>query len=374
MDDSFEKSRAWAEINMDHLRHNIDLLRALLPSGCKLMPAVKANAYGHGAVLIALELNRLGIYAFCVATLQEGIELRENGIRGDILVLGYTSPEEFGRLHQYDLMQTVINHDYAKHLNDYGKALKVHIKIDTGMHRLGEWCEDTDAVLRIFNYDNIVIDGMYTHLCAADEPSQKEYTQLQIRRFYSLAGKLKRHGLALPKLHIQNSYGVFNCPDLHCDYARVGIAMYGLLSNAGDEGKYPVPLRPVLSVKARVQMIRHLACGDTVGYGLAFTADREMTMAVIAIGYGDGVPRSLSCGVGAVLIHGKQAPIAGRICMDQLTVDVTDIADVQQGDVAVIIGNDGDETISACDIAAQTASISNEVLSRLGARLKRFVV
>ena len=370
----FETGRAWIELNIDNLRHNIQLLRSLLPSGCKLMPAVKANAYGHGAVLISGELSRLGIDTFCVATLREGIELRENGITGDILVLGYTSREELYELRRYDLIQTVVDCDYAKTLNDHGEKLRVHVKADTGMHRLGEWYAHTDNILRIFEYENLEVEGLYTHLCAADDRAQNEYTRLQIDRFYSLVDALKENGISVSKLHIQSSYGVFNCPDLCCDYARIGIAMYGVFSNAGDDGKYSVPLRPVLSIKARVETVKPLAAGESIGYGLQFTAQRDMRMAVIAIGYGDGIPRSLSCGVGSVLIHGRRAPVVGRVCMDRLTVDVTDIPGVNQGDAAVVIGSDGSETISVCDIAAQTSSISNEILSRLGSRLTRITV
>lgn len=369
-----DTGRAWIELSMDNLRHNVAVLRALLPAACRLMPAVKANAYGHGAVPIARELNRLGVDAFCVASLQEGIELRQNGIWGEILVLGYTSPEAFDSLRHYNLTQTALDCAYAECLHAYGKKLRVHLKVDTGMHRLGEWYQHTEEMLRVFGYKNLIVKGMYTHLCVADDPAQREYTELQIQRFYEVVRAIKKRGIPLPKLHIQGSYGVLNCPDLRCDYARTGIAMYGMLSRTGDQETYAVPLRPVLSVKARVEMVQTLSRGEAVGYGLQFTAQQDMRIASVAIGYADGIPRALSCGVGAVLLHGKKAPMIGRLCMDRLAVDVTGIPGVRPGDVAVILGDDGDETISACDIASRTDSISNEVLSRLGARLPRVSV
>lgn len=369
----YDRGRAWIELDRQSLRHNIELLKSLVPSGCRLMPAVKANAYGHGAVPIARELQAIGIDAFCVAALQEGIELRENGITGEILILGYTSPEDMPLLHEYDLIQTVVDCEYARSLHSCGKKLRVHIKADTGMHRLGEWYAHTEELLRIFEYENLEIDGLYTHLCAADE-ARSEHTQMQLERFFELADSLKKSGAPVSKLHVQGSYGVLNCQELHCDFARVGILVYGVFTNYGDEQKYSVPLRPVLSLKARVEAVKQLENGEKAGYGLQFTANGETRIAVIAAGYADGVPRGLSCGVGSVLLHGKKAPVIGRICMDSLTVDVTNIPEARQGDTAVIIGRDGPETISACDLAAQTNTISNEILSRLGSRLARIVM
>lgn len=367
-----ETGRAWIELNRNHLRHNITLLRNILPAKCELMPAVKANAYGHGATLIAKELNQLGIHTFCVACISEGIQLRENGITGDILILGYTAPSDFPLLSTYHLMQTVVDFSYAKQLNAYGKPLKVHLKIDTGMHRLGEWYQHTDNIRHVFLYKNLTVTGMYTHLCVVDDPSKKEYTDQQIYHFYELVRKLKHAGIAIPKLHIQSSYGVLQRPDLQCDYARIGIAMYGVFSTALAQPM--LALRPVLSVKARVETIKTLSAGESTGYGLHFTAQRKTVIAVIAIGYADGIPRSLSCNVGSVLLHGKKVPIVGRICMDQLTVDITAVPNISAGDIATIIGQDHNAEISVCDIAGQTASISNEVLSRLGTRLTRLVV
>ena len=365
--------RAWVELNMDNLRHNCELIRGLLPENCRLMAALKANAYGHGAVAIARELNAMDVNAFCVASLCEGIELRKNGIKGEILILGYTHPDEFFLLKKHRLTQTVLDNEYARALNGYGHKLHVHIGIDTGMHRLGERCENIDSIIEIFRCKNLVIDGMFTHLCASDirETPFQEYTNGQILLFDSVVNAIKARGIKCPKVHMQSSYGLLNYPELSYDYARVGIALYGMLSTQEDTDKCDADFRPVLSVKARVSTVKNLAAGEFAGYGMAFEAPKDLKIAVLSIGYADGVPRNLSCGKGCVLLAGKRAPIIGRICMDQMTVDVSDIPDVKPNDVAVIIGQSENEVITVGDIASQASTISNEILSRLGGRLGR---
>lgn len=368
--------RAWIELDMDNLRHNISVVRGRLADGCGLMAVVKADAYGHGAAEISRELSSNGIRAFCVASVLEGVELRRHGIPGDILILGYTHSKQFCLLERYRLTQTVIDCEYAKALDSYGKKLTVHIKVDTGMHRLGECAENVGAILRIFQYKNLAIDGIYTHLCTVDSDRQadKDFAQMQIDHFYRVLSKIEEQGLPLPKAHVQNSYGIINRPDLSFDYARVGVAFYGMLYTRNDTIRYNAGLRPVLSVKARVCAVKPLLAGETVGYGLAFRAPHNMTIAVLSIGYADGIPRCLSCGIGYVLMNGQKAPVVGRICMDQMMVDVTDIEGVRQGDIAVIIGKSGKAEITACEIAEQAGTVSTEVLSRLGVRLERIVL
>lgn len=369
-------ARAWIELDMNNLRHNINIMRSLLPDGCQLMAVLKANAYGHGAVEIARELNSNGIRAFCVASVLEGVELREHGIEGEILILGYTHPTQFYLLRKYSLMQTVIDYEYAKALDDYGEELIVHVKIDTGMHRLGERSDNVDQILQIFKYKNLVIDGIYTHLCAVDSDRQidRNFTQKQIDNFNWVLSRIQKQGFSLPKVHIQSSYGIFNRSDLSFDYARVGIALYGMLYTLDDTEKYNIGLRPVLSVKARVSTVKTLFAGEAVGYGLAFKAPHNMKIATITFGYADGIPRCLSCGIGHVLINGQKATIVGRICMDQMMVDVSGIEDVKQGDIAVIIGKSDKTEITACEIAEQAGTVSTEILSRLGRRLERVVL
>lgn len=372
----FSCGRAWIELDGAALRYNVSSLTAELPEHCELMPAVKAEAYGHGAVLISKELNQIGVQAFCVAGVAEGVQLRKHKIKGEILVLGYTHPEDFHLLSQYHLAQTVVDYPYACLLNEYGKTISVHIGIDTGMHRLGERLENMDQIYEIFEMENLRIEGMFTHLSADDTmtPEDQEFTNAQIHDFYEVVEKLKEQGYPCPKLHLQASYGIVNYPDTAEDYARVGIALYGVLSTREDTENCRIPLKPVLSLKVRVASVRNVHPGEAVGYGRQFIADHEMKIATLAIGYADGLPRTLSNGVGEALVKGYRVPIIGRICMDQTMIDVTDIPDVQSGDIAVIIGTSGEEEITACDIAEQTGTITNEVLSRLGSRLERMWV
>lgn len=372
----FRTGRAWIELDRKALHHNVKILRSLLSDGCELMPAVKANAYGHGAVLISRELNAVGVRAFCVASVLEGVELRRNGIEGEILILSYTHPEQFHYLYRYHLTQTVIDYSYAQVLKRYGKKIKVHIKIDTGMHRLGERCERIDDIRRIFQCGNLKIEGIFTHLCAVDTTSleDKAFTMAQERNLYYVVKQLKEWGYICPKIHLLSSYGLLNYPNFGGDYARIGIALYGTLSTHTDTENCAVPLKPVLSVKARVASVKELFKGEKAGYGLQFVADQNSRIAILTIGYADGIPRSLSNGVGNVLINGYEAPIIGRICMDQTLVDITNIPDVKAGDVAVVIGKSGNAEITVCDLAEQTGTISNEILSRLGERLERQMI
>lgn len=369
----FQKGRAWVELNAENLRHNVAQLRALLPKGCELMPVLKANAYGHGAAIIAKELQKIGVQAFCVATAPEGVELQKNGVCGEILILGYTHPEQFSLLRRYRLTQTVVDFDYAQVLNGYGKEICVHIGVDTGMHRLGENWENLNRIRHIFHMRNLRVDGIFTHLCAADGENEKDkaFTFMQRQRFYRVVGSLETAEHINLKAHILGSYGLLHYPELAGNYARIGIALYGVLSSGEDWSRCPVNLRPVLSLKARVASVKKLSAGESAGYNRAFTALRETRTATLAIGYADGLPRALSCGVGSVLINGQCAPIIGRICMDQTLVDVTDIPDVSPGDVAIIVGKSGGKSISACDLAKQAGTITNEILSRLGPRLER---
>ena len=375
-DEPFEKGRAWIELDQDALSHNVAALRAMLPETCRLMPAVKADAYGHGAKLVAEQLCRLGVDAFCVACVQEGVALRRQGISGEILILGYTHPKQFGLLRRYRLTQTVVDHHYAMLLNRYGRNIHVHIGVDTGMHRLGERSENVEQIASVCRMKHLVVDGMFTHLCVSDTDrrQEQEYTRSQAKAFYQLSDQLREMGLLPPGIHMQASYGILNYPDLAGDYARVGIALYGVLSTQEDTHKWQDTLRPVLSLKARVATVRTLYHGESAGYGLQFTAKQDTQIATIAIGYADGLPRALSGGVGSVLIRGQRAPIIGRICMDQTLVDVSGIDRVRAGDTAVLIGRSGEQELSVCEMAEAAGTITNEILSRMGARLERVVV
>ncbi|MCM1190591.1 MAG: serine racemase VanT catalytic subunit [bacterium] len=363
--------RAWIELNLNALEHNVRFLQSCLPADCRLMPAVKADAYGHGAEIIAGELNRLGVCDFCVACVSEGIALREAGIRGQILILGYTHPSQFPLLCRYRLTQTVIDFPYAEQMQYFGQKLHVHIAVDTGMHRLGIPCGKPEEILFVYRMKNLFVDGIFTHLssCDSSDAPCKAFTENQINAFYQVVDRLKEAGCDCRGLHLLSSYGIANYPDAAEDYVRPGIALYGTLSSPGDP--FADFLRPVLSLKARVASVRTLRPGESAGYGMAFTAQRPTRIAVLSIGYADGLPRELSSGAGSVLLNGRRAPVIGRICMDQTLVDVSEIPDVFQNDTAVLIGSLGEEQITAAQMADQCSTIANELLSRLGVRLPR---
>ena len=367
------KDRAWIELDQDCLRHNVNEFRNAMRPGCELMAVMKAEAYGHGMYEAAVCVSRMGVNAFAVASVEEGIRLRRFGISGEILILGYTDPERAKELCRYDLTQTLIDYPYARLLNQQHKAVKVHVKVDTGMHRLGFGKGEADRIAHVFSMKYLKVCGIYTHLCAADslEAEDVRFTKQQIGSFYGLLEKLKERGIAIPKVHIQSSYGFLNYPELPCDYVRAGIALYGVLSAPGDRTRLELDLRPVLSLKSKVVLIRKIRTGESVGYGRAFTAERDSRIAVLPLGYGDGLPRNLSCGRTQAVIRGQRVPVIGRICMDQLMVDITDAHGIFVGDTATFIGWDGSMEATAPDLADQGGTITNELLSRLGGRLTR---
>lgn len=371
----YQKGRAWIELNIANLAHNISQFKSILSPRCAIMPVVKANAYGHGAVIIAEALQDFGIKDFCVATVKEAVELREAGISGQLLILGYTSPKQITDLVRYDLTQTVIDYPYAKLLNDYGQAVSVHIGIDTGMHRLGERSENIEDICKIWEFEHLNITGVYSHLCVSDgvRDTERNLTLKQVAEFNSVINSLHRKGIRRFKTHIQGSYGVLNYPSLKFDYARLGIALYGVLSSPNETTVSDIKLKPVLSLKARIACVKQLHKGEAIGYGFTYKARKEMRIAVVAIGYADGIPRTLS-NKGFVLINGKKAAIIGRICMDQLMVDVTGISGVSSGDEVIFIGKSGEREILAADLADSIGTISNELLSRLGSRLGRISI
>ena len=366
--------RAWKELDLAALRHNAEVLRSHLAPGCTLMAVVKADGYGHGGTVVAQCLQKAGIQAFAVACLQEGVALRRAGIRGQILILGYTPAEEVPLLNRWRLVQTVADETHGLALHDFGKPVRVHLALDTGMRRLGIPAEDAAALKRLFQAKNLRIEGVFSHLCTSDSPDRRsaEYTQAQLDRFYAAVNNLRKSGFHPGSTHIQASYGILNLPPQPCTYARAGIALYGV--NSGEtSAATEAGLRPVLSLRARVVCVRRLRPGEYAGYGLAFQAERETVLAVLSIGYADGLPRELAENGGRVLLHGRSCPTAGRMCMDQLSVDVTDLPGVCPGDIATIIGLDGTQRISAEEVSRRCGTITNELLSRLGGRITRIV-
>ena len=382
----YETDRAWISIDKENLLHNVKELRRLSGAGCALMPAVKANAYGHGDVLVCRILQDAGIRDYCVASVDEGIRLRQAGISGQILILGYTHPDGFAELMHYRLTQTAVDLDCAGRLSVYaGKVncgrtagnrdtIAVHVGVDTGMHRLGIPYDRTDLIEKVWGLPDLRVTGLFSHLCVSDglTDAEEKYTREQIQRFDQAADYLHKKSIRGFKCHIQGSYGLLNYPEYSYDLSRPGIALYGCLSSADDRVRASVSLKPVLSLKARAASIKELPAGESAGYGLTYTADSTRRIAIVSVGYADGIPRSLS-NCGEALVRGRKIPVIGRICMDQLTLDVTDVPGILPGDEVVLIGSSGECRLTAEDMAGKAGTITNEILSRLGGRLRRVV-
>ncbi len=367
------KDRAWIEINLENLENNIKEIKKVIDEKCKIMAIVKANAYGHGMINIAKKLNEMGIEDFAVATLSEGIELRENNIKGNILILGYTDFKDIEYVIKYDLIQTIVDYEYAKKVDEMKleNKIKVHIKINTGMNRIGTSYKNIEQLIQIYQMKNIEILGIFSHFCVADSTKKEdeEFTKKQINNFFNCINTIKEQGYNVGKIHIQSSYGILNYPEVKCDYVRPGIIMYGNYSSKGDKTKIIPNIKPVLSLKARITTIKEIAQGESVSYGRTYISQTTKKIATVSIGYADGYPRNLSGKGVKVLINNEYAGIIGRICMDQLVVDISDIRNVKQGDIVTLIGEE--KEISAEEISYKSHTITNELLCRLGDRLER---
>ena len=368
------RARAWAEVDLEAVARNAGALQGCMPAGCRLMAVVKADAYGHGAPAVAGRLWQAGVRAFAVATPEEGAQLRRCGITGEILVLGYADAARIRELRRWRLCQTVTDPAHARALARAAgrRPLPVHIAVDTGMHRLGTDAGAAPAVAEMLRLPGLEVRGLFTHLAVADSPAPEDaaFTRTQLDAFEALARKLRGAGYTLPPLHAQASCGILNQPQPDCGYARPGIALYGALSTAGCAARLHPVLAPALALRARVVSVRRVPPGEGAGYGLAFRARRSTRLAVVAIGYADGWPRAAGEGRGHVLLHGRRAPVVGRVCMDQLLVDATDTG-AAVGDVATLIGADGPERITAEEAAEAAGTIANELLCRIGPRVPR---
>ncbi len=371
--------RAWAEINLDKIAENYGAIKGKLPAGVKLCCTVKADAYGHGALEVSHLLSDLGADMLSVATLDEAIELRRAGITLPILILGYTPPDMASALSLYDISQCVYSEEYAHSLFYSAKAsggsIKIHIKLDTGMGRLGfSTASGKDMLEKIHSsiYSPFLIcEGIFTHPAAADGGALGEgFTRSQFNTFLRSIELLESRGMSFKYRHFANSATVIEYPEYSLDMVRVGIALYGIQPSRDVWGK--LSLREALSLKSRIAQIKELSAGQSIGYGRACILTKKTKVATLSIGYADGISRSLSMGALNVTVNGKEAPTLGRICMDQLMIDITDIDGVSIFSEVTLFGYNA--LMSAYDIAEASNTIPYETLTSISKRVPRIYI
>lgn len=372
--------RTWAEIDIDCLKHNYNIIRTLIGDNVKYYAVVKADAYGHGAKFVVPEMEKFGADGFAVSNIQEALQLRKLGIESDILILGYTPPELAQILCDNNISQTVFDYDYATALSECASSaerkVNVHIKIDTGMGRIGfvhRKKDDDTALLQILKtckLANLNAVGAFMHFASSDKDGDKngEFTSGQFELFNDLLVKLKSNGVDFKIRHCCNSAATLTLSQYHLDAVRPGIIMYGM--NPSKEVSGIANLKTAMKLKSVVSMIKTVHKGDSVSYGRTFIADSDRVIATIPVGYADGYPRSLS-NRGYVLINGKKANIVGRVCMDQMIVDVTDIPNVKSGSEVILFG---DEKLTIDDFASLCGTINYEIVCVVGKRVPRVYI
>lgn len=376
--------RASAEINLNAIDHNFKAVKSVVNGGARLCCVIKADAYGHGAVRLAKEYERLGADFFGVSNLDEALQLRNNGIKTPILILGYTPVEEAKSLSKNNISQCVYSPIYAKRLSENavksGVKVKIHIKVDTGMNRLGFTFENADRdfdtldkIIEACNLDGFYNEGIFTHFAVADEGSDgEEFTLQQYSCFIKMLDSLEKAGIRFDICHCANSAAVLDYPQIHMDMVRAGIIMYGLYPSPKIKNK--TNLEPALSLKSIISHVKTIAKGSTVSYGRVYTAEKPIKVATVPIGYADGYPRIAASRGAQVLISGKRCNIVGRVCMDQLMVDVSELESINVTDEVILIGKSGSEEITADEIAGLEDSINYEVVCDIGKRVPRVYV
>ncbi|MFY9568320.1 MAG: alanine racemase [Acetivibrionales bacterium] len=370
----YKLNRAWAEIDLDAIAHNTREIKKLTGSKVEMMGVVKADAYGHGVLEVVRTLLDNGVTQLAVSMLDEAIQIRKMGIDVPILVLNYTDPARADEIIHNRVTQTVFSTDLAQALSiaavRLGKDVRIHVKVDTGMTRVG-FIPGYNAVrniMEISRLPGIILEGIFTHFASADE-SDKSYTLMQFERFMNLCTELTRAGIHIPVKHVCNSAGILQYPEMHLDIVRPGIILYGLYPSREVAGK--IDLRPAMTLKANVIFVKDVDKDTYVSYGRTFRTDRKSRIATIPIGYADGYTRLMS-NKGRMLVNGEYAPVIGRICMDQCMLDVTDLKhDVHVGDEVVIFGRQNGSCISVDEIADQVGTINYELVCIIGKRIPR---
>ena len=376
--DQIEK-RSWVEVNLNQIIQNLDIYKSNLKKDAQIMAVIKADAYGHGDAMVARALSAKGVNSFAVSNIDEAVGLRNAGITGEILILGYSSPIYANTLHFLNLTQAIVSAEYAEALARTGYEIKCQFAIETGMNRIGIPSYDAKEAARIVkNYSRLLcVNGIFTHLCVADSNKKEdiEYTKRQLTLFKNVADELKE--LHLPYIHCYNSAGglyhlennEFN--EVIGNIVRLGIILYGLKPDVSDS--LPDGIKPAMTWKSVVSLVKELEEGETISYGRTYKTTRKSKIATVTTGYADGYNRLLS-NKGFVMIKGRKAPIIGRVCMDQTLVDVTDIPDVKMGDTVILMGKDGELDYDADKMAKDLNTIGYEIICGISKRVQRFYV
>ncbi len=370
--------RVYATVDLDALHFNMESMKGNIADGTRMMAVIKTNAYGHGAVKLAEELENLDyLYGFATATFEEAMELRSNGITKPILVLGYTFPETYAGMIENEIRPAVFRLDQAEEFSkkavELGKKVYFHLAVDTAMSRIGVRPDDSslETVEKIAALPNVEMEGVFTHFSKADMIG-RENTLGQIKKFSNYIEKLKERKIEFKIHHCSNSAGIIDYREANMDMVRAGITLYGLWPS-NEVRRDIIDLKPLLALKSHIVYIKYIEPGEAVSYGGTYTAEERRRVATIPVGYGDGYPRSLS-NKGYVLIRGKKAPILGRVCMDQFMVDITDIEGAAEGDEVTLIGRDGDEEISMEILGDLSGRFNYELSCDLGRRIPRIYI
>lgn len=371
-------NRAWAEINLDNIAHNVREIKRLAGKRTEIMAVVKADAYGHGTLETVATMLENGASRLAVSMLDEAIQLRKIGIDVPILVLNYTDPKRAEEILKYNITQTVYSYDLAEALSDEalkrGTKARIHIKIDTGMTRVGfmPGYRAVKDVVSIMSLKGIVIEGIFTHFAVADE-KDRTYTQRQFELFENIMEELNRIGVLIPIRHVSNSAAIIQYPEMTLEAVRPGVILYGIYPSS-EVDRNIIDLKPAMTLKANIILVKDVDAGVSVSYGRKFTTNRPSKVATIPIGYADGYSRLLT-GKSRVIVNGQYAPVVGSICMDQCMIDVTDIeGSVKTGDEVVLIGKKGDLEITADEIASLIGTIPYEIVCIIGKRIPRVYI
>lgn len=369
----YQRVAAW--VDLDAIEENFEAMKAVLPAGTQIAAVVKANGYGHGAVPVARMIESKDyIWGFAAATIEEALALKDHGIKKPVLVLGYVFPEDYPLLVSRDIRATVFRIDMAQELSEEAvrqkKEVSVHIKLDTGMSRIGfpDTAESLETICQIQKLPGLSLEGMFTHFARADE-TDKTYADWQLARFLKFREACEERGIHFPICHCANSAAIIDMPEASLNLVRAGIAIYGLYPS-DEVNRERVVLRPAMELKSHIVHVKEIPAGTQVSYGGIYTAPDTRRIATIPVGYGDGYPRSLS-DKGCVLIRGKRAPIRGRVCMDQLMVDVTEIPEAEPGMEVTLFGKDGGETLSMDELTELSGRFNYEFACDLSGRVPR---